>query len=269
MILKSCHEKLPVSFQPDFLKAFASNPEEFNSQLFNESFLANEKSASEFLSMFDSSKAVQLQQDPAWKIASQLIKLKNTIIDPSLNKINDSIATLQRLYIVAYRKMKSPAQCYPDANSTLRLSYGKVQGISPKDGISYKYYTTANGILEKYQTGETDYKTDQQLIELLKQKDFNRYGENQELHTAFLASNHTTGGNSGSPVLNSKGELIGINFDRIWEGVMSDLYYDVNYSRNVAVDIRYVLFIIDKLGRADWLLNEMDIKWKKTNHNSK
>ena len=134
-----------------------------------------------------------------------------------------------------------------------------IQGISPKDGISYQYYTTSNGILEKYQTGETDYKTDQQLIELLKQKDFGPYGEHQELHTAFLASNHTTGGNSGSPVLDEHGNLMGLNFDRSWESTMSDYLFDPNRCRNIVVDIRYVLWVMDIYSGAKHLVDEMTL----------
>ena len=148
---------------------------------------------------------------------------------------------------------------YPDANSTLRLSYGRIQGIKPYDGMEYTFSTTADGIIQKSETGEYDYKITPRLEEFIKKKDFGRYGPKGILPVAFLSSVHTTGGNSGSPMLNSKGELIGINYDRMWEGVLSDYYYDEKYCRNIALDIRFALFVIEKYGNDVRLIDEMQI----------
>jgi V8-like Glu-specific endopeptidase len=150
---------------------------------------------------------------------------------------------------------------FPDANLTLRVAYGQVKGISPADGMRYLPYTTVNGIIDKENPNVFDYKVDSKLKELILNKDFGNYADkNGDMRVAFIASNHTTGGNSGSPVLNANGELIGINFDRMWEGTMSDLYYDVNKCRNISLDIRYFLFIVDKFANAQNIINELEIK---------
>jgi Peptidase S46 len=151
---------------------------------------------------------------------------------------------------------------YPDANSTLRVSYGKIEGITPKDGMYYNYYTTLDGAMAKEDSTIEEFEVPAKLKQLWQAKDYGRYAmPNGKMPLAFLASNHTTGGNSGSPVLNAYGQLIGTNFDRIYEGTMSDVMYDINLCRNITVDARYTLFIIDKFGGAGWLLNEMNIIW--------
>jgi hypothetical protein len=154
----------------------------------------------------------------------------------------------------------SEKEYYPDANSTLRVSYGKVSGYKPRNAVSYNYYTTADGILEKKMMGNEDYILDEKLKEKIISKDYTEYAyKDGELHTAFIASNHTTGGNSGSPVFNASGQLIGINFDRNWEGTMSDLFYDVNQTRNISLDVKYMLFIIDKIGNSKHIIEEINL----------
>ena len=147
--------------------------------------------------------------------------------------------------------LKSLMESYPersffsDANSTMRLTYGKVEGSKPRDGMSYDWFTTIDGIIDKYNTGESDFKIPTRLQNLYNEKKYGRYGANGTLNICFLGSNHTTGGNSGSPALDSKGQLVGINFDRTWESTMSDVLFDENICRNIMVDIRYVLWVID------------------------
>ncbi len=150
---------------------------------------------------------------------------------------------------------------FPDANLTLRFTYGKVDGFEPRDGVIYKHYTTLEGVIEKDNPEIYDYHVPEGLKELFKNKDYGRYADKSDgkIHVCFSASNHTTGGNSGSPVINANGELIGINFDRCWEGTMSDIQYNPDICRNISVDIRYVLFLIDKLGGAKRLIEEMEI----------
>jgi hypothetical protein len=155
--------------------------------------------------------------------------------------------------------MQPERKFYPDANLTLRLTYGKIADYYPMDAVHYNYYTTLDGIIEKDNPDIYDYNVPQKLKELYANKDYGIYGENGKMPVCFIASNHTTGGNSGSPVLNSNGELIGINFDRNWEGTMSDIMYDPNQCRNISLDIRYALFIIDKYAGAGYLLKEMNI----------
>lgn len=166
-------------------------------------------------------------------------------------------------YIQSLMEYKKDKPMYPDANSTLRVSYGKVQGVSPQDGLSYKFYTTLDGAIQKHDTSKEEFTLPEKLLQLHKSKDYGRYeiidNGKKTVPLAFLASNHTTGGNSGSPVLNAYGHLIGTNFDRIWEGTMSDIMYDINLCRNITLDIRYTLFIVEKYGNCKWLIDEMKI----------
>ena len=177
----------------------------------------------------------------------------------SYQPIQDSMEVYQGKYMLALIQKNKDRTYYPNANSTLRLAYGKVEPYFPKDGVFYHYQTHSSGILQKYASGEKDYIIDDRLEKLLKEKDFGDYEVNGKLPICFIASNHTTGGNSGSPVLNARGEFIGINFDRNWEGTMSDLNYDINICRNIAVDARYILFVIDKYAGATYLLDEMSL----------
>lgn len=148
---------------------------------------------------------------------------------------------------------------FADANSTIRLTYGKVEGSKPRDGMSYNWFTTIDGIVEKYNTGASDFEVPERLLELHRQKKYGRYGSNGSLNICFLGSNHTTGGNSGSPALDAKGGLIGINFDRTWESTMSDILFDKDICRNIMVDIRYVLWVIDIYAGAGHLVEEMNL----------
>jgi hypothetical protein len=148
---------------------------------------------------------------------------------------------------------------YPDANSTLRVAYGTVKGYYSKDAVYFKHYTTLKGIIEKDNPDIYDYAVPDKLKQLYQARDFGPYTQDGEVPVCFIADNHTTGGNSGSPVLNAYGQLIGINFDRAWEGVASDMAFNPDQSRNISLDIRYALFIIDKFAGAGYLLKEMTI----------
>ena len=153
---------------------------------------------------------------------------------------------------------------YPDANSTLRIAYGKVKGYAPVDGIYYKHSSTLEGIMQKDNPQIYDYDIPQKLRDLYAKKDFGRWAVNGTIPVCFIATNHTSGGNSGSPVLNGKGELIGINFDRVWEGTMSDINYDASICRNIMVDARYILWVVDKYAGAGHLVKEMKLVHPKT-----
>jgi len=155
--------------------------------------------------------------------------------------------------------MHTDKKFYPDANSTLRLTYGKIEGYAPNDSVSYQPFTTIDGIMAKEKPGDKEFSVPAKLKELYEKKDYGQYAVNGILPVCFIASNHTTGGNSGSPVLNAYGQLIGTNFDRNWEGTAADVMYDPTQARNISVDIRYTLFIIDKFAGAKHLLDEMTI----------
>lgn len=158
--------------------------------------------------------------------------------------------------LLEFDKMRS---FYPDANSTLRITYGKVRGYSPRDAVDYEYYTTLDGIMEKDNPEIYDYNIPQKLRDLYNAKDYGIWAVNGTIPVCFVATNHTSGGNSGSPVIDSNGYLVGLNFDRAWEGTMSDIEFDPKVCRNITLDIRYVLFILDKLAGADNILKEIKI----------
>ena len=181
-----------------------------------------------------------------------------------IKELNTELQEAYRDYMrgqLAYSKdQKTGKDFYPDANLTLRVAYGHVKGYSPADGIYYIPYTTIKGIMEKDNPDIFDYNIPQRLRDVYAEKDFGRWvNADGDVPVCFLATNHTTGGNSGSPVLNAKGELIGLNFDRVWEGTMSDLVFDPEICRNIVLDIRYVLFVIDKIADADHLIEELTL----------
>ena len=165
-----------------------------------------------------------------------------------------------RTYVKALMEKDKDKAFYPDANLTMRVTYGQVKGFQPADGTDYVYYTTLDGIMEKENPDVYDYQVHPKLKELWEKKDYGRYANKDgKLPVAFIASNHTTGGNSGSPVINGYGQLIGTNFDRVWEGTMSDIWYDVDRCRNISLDARYFLFIVDKFAGAKNIVDEIDV----------
>ena len=175
------------------------------------------------------------------------------------NELLQRATQLSAQYMRALMEVFPERNFYPDANSTLRVTYGKLEGVSPRDAVSYGTTTYLDGAMAKYKPGDYEFDVPSKLIELYDNKDYGHYAENGKLPVCNIASNHTTGGNSGSPVLNARGELIGLNFDRIWEGTMSDVNFDANICRNIMVDSRYVLFIIDKFAEQHWLIDEMEL----------
>jgi len=180
---------------------------------------------------------------------------------PVYEKLHQLLDRNYKIYMAALLEKEQDRRLYPDANFTMRFTYGKVDRYKPKDGVEYRYYTTLSGVMDKSTEGFEDYAVPEKLKELYEAKDYGKYGVNGTMPVCFIASNHTSGGNSGSPVMDADGRLIGINFDRNWEGTMSDVHYDPSLCRNISVDIRYVLFIIDKFAGAGYLLDEMDIVW--------
>ncbi|WP_309607865.1 S46 family peptidase [Flavobacterium sp.] len=178
---------------------------------------------------------------------------------PKFDEINLKNASLQRTYMKAQLELNKKARIFPDANSTLRVTYGKVKGYEPKDATLYMTTTYLDGVMEKYVPGDYEFDVPKKLVDLYNAKDYGSYGENGKMPVCFIGTNHTTGGNSGSPAIDAKGNLIGLNFDRVWEGTMSDINYDPAICRNIMVDARYVLFIIDKFAGAKNLIDEMKL----------
>ena len=249
----------PADFRPGFLNEI-KDVNEYVEKLFDKSMFTNEEAVNEFLDNFKPSKTKKLKKDPALVAYQSMINFYREEINPKMKPINDELAHMQRLYMKGQMLMEPEKRFSPDANSTLRVTYGKVEGFKPQDGKNYRHFTTLEGIMEKENPDIYDYVVESRLKELYNYKDYGRYADKDgTMHVAFTASVHTTGGNSGSPILNADGQLLGLNFDRCWEGTMSDLVYDPDICRNISVDIRYVLFIIDKFAGAKHLVDEMTI----------
>ncbi len=252
-------EQQPERFIPKNITgqiAHAGEIEAFVDTLFSQSLLASQE---RFTAMSSEQLEESLKNDPAVVLATQFATVYRTRILPSYRKFTHEINTLYRHYMRGLMEMQPDRTFYPDANSTLRVAYGQIGGYRPADGIRYLPQTTLRGIIEKDNPDIYDYNVPQKLRDLYDSGDFGRWATDGTVPVAFIANNHTTGGNSGSPVLDGRGRLIGLNFDRTWESTMSDVEFDPEVCRNIAVDIRYVLFLIEKLGGAGYLLDEMRI----------
>jgi Peptidase S46 len=188
-----------------------------------------------------------------------LLATYQTAVQKDLTAVQNRITLAQRTYMQAQMEVFKEKTYFPDANSTMRVTFGKVQGYKPKDGAYYDFKTDLDGVMEKYKPGDYEFDVPEKLRLLHKNKDYGQYGVAGKMPVCFIATNHTTGGNSGSPALDAYGNLIGLNFDRVWEGTMSDINYDASICRNIMVDIRYVLFIVDKFAGATRLVKEMKL----------
>ena len=206
----------------------------------------------------------EIEQLQAVILFTDLQKTYQTSVQSPSADIQNRINSLQRDYTQAQLDVMTEKKFYPDANSTLRVAYGNVEGYSARDAVKYSYYTDMDGLMEKYKPGDYEFDVPQKLRALHAAKDYGQYGKNGMMPVCFIATNHTTGGNSGSPALDGYGNLIGLNFDRAWEGTMSDINYDAGICRNIMVDIRYVLFIVDKYAGAGHLVKEMKMVYPKT-----
>ena len=192
-----------------------------------------------------------IEADPAYEMYHAFNQWYKNDLQPVISETTREIYLSNRKYMKAQMEYQPEKAFYPDANLTLRVAYGKVAGYSPSDAVYYSPVSTLKGIIEKDDPNLFDYNIPQAL------RDIYAEGGHDDQPVCFLATNHTSGGNSGSPVINADGELIGINFDRVWEGTMSDLAFDPDFCRNISLDIRYLLFVVEKIGHAQWLLDEM------------
>lgn len=173
--------------------------------------------------------------------------------------LNDAIDADMRGYMADQMEVFTEEKFFPDANSTLRVTFGKVEGYAPNDSTVYGYQTWLDGVMKKYVPGDYEFDVPERLRELHARKDYGPYAVGDQMPVCFIGSNHTTGGNSGSPAIDAYGNLIGLNFDRVWEGTMSDLYFDPSICRNIMVDARYILFIVDKFADAGSIVREMTL----------
>lgn len=230
------------------------------SNLFKNSVLPHQDKMMALLAAPPAKIAETLKNDPLYRFWKTLSDAYTTQVQPKLQELQPNINLIQRNYMAAQMEVFKEKRFFPDANSTLRLTYGKVRGYEPRDAVYYEPQTYLDGVMEKYIPGDYEFDVPQKLIDLWTRKDYGQYATaDGKMPVAFIGSNHTTGGNSGSPALDAKGNLIGLNFDRVWEGTMSDLNYDPAICRNIMVDARYVLFIIDKYAGAGHLIREMKL----------
>ncbi len=203
----------------------------------------------------------RIKADPAYKLGAEWKAIYDKEVQEPYNAINHKMDSLQRIYMAALMETFPERRFYPDANSTLRVTYGQVKGYQPTDAVNYSPVTYLDGVIEKYKPGDYEFDVDAKLLELYHKKDYGDYVDkkNGKLPVCFIGTNHTTGGNSGSPAIDAYGNLIGLNFDRAWEGTMSDLNYDPTICRNIMVDVRYILFVVDKYAGAGHLIDEMKL----------
>jgi len=212
-----------------------------------------------FLNTFGKGSLSKLSKDPFYRLAKSTSGFLAEKVRGEFMRLSSEIQRLNKDYMTLQMEFDKEKIFYPDANSTLRVAYGTVQGYLSRDAVYFKHFSTLKGIMEKDNPEIYDYDVPDKLRQLYKNRDFGKFTQNGEVPVCFIANNHTTGGNSGSPVINAEGHLIGINFDRAWEGVASDMAFNPDQSRNISLDIRFVLFIIDKYAEADYLLKEMTI----------
>jgi hypothetical protein len=257
-------KRLPSQFLPKELKNL--NASQLTTDVYSNTKLTK---LEDFRSLLEGdSKTVieKINADKGYQILKAMADAHTKNVMPKYDELNLKNSATQRTYMKAILELSpKSARIFPDANSTLRVTYGKVKGYKPNDAITYEPFTYLEGVMEKYVPGDYEFDVPKKIIDLYNTKDYGNYGvkglDRAELKMPvnFIATNHTTGGNSGSPALDAKGNLIGLNFDRVWEGTMSDIYYSPEICRNIMVDIRYVLFIIDKFAGAENLIKEMKI----------
>ena len=230
--------------------------------LFTQSAFTSEEKAVEAIRKAAASEngILSLREDPAFKLYQEFV-LKYFQNNNELSKSRAQVAEGKKAYTAGRLEWKKGEPSYPDANFTMRLTYGNVMGYSPADAVEYKYYTTLSGVMEKEDPDNWEFVVPADLKYLYYAQDFGQYAmKDGRMATCFLSNNDITGGNSGSPIMNAKGELIGLAFDGNWESMSSDIMFEPNLQRCINVDIRYVLFIVDKFGGAGYLIDEMDIR---------
>lgn len=258
------NNKVDPSFVPDYaknaLKDNNNSYEKWISGIYAGTKLTNIDQFKSLLAGDQAESIVnRIKEDPAYLFAKSYVANYERDVQPNYNDLIAKINSQKRGYMAAQMEVFPEKKYFPDANSTLRVAYGKVAGYNPRDGVKYHYMTYLDGVMEKYKPGDYEFDVPEKLMDLYNKKDYGQYGEHGKLPVNFIGTAQTTGGNSGSPVLDAKGRLLGLLFDGSWEGVMSDIYFDEDIVRSIMVDIRYVLFVIDKYADAGHLVKEMTL----------
>ncbi|MDX1477189.1 MAG: S46 family peptidase [Saprospiraceae bacterium] len=253
-------EFLPQMLQQDALNKRGWQPANMPGLLFTP-MLTTAEGMQKLLDLDGEAFKATLTASPAYQLYTDVQARAQEAINPVYDQTMDQIEAWQREYMAALMEAFPERTFWPDANSTLRVTYGYIEGYQPRDAITYEHVSFLDGVIEKYVPGDYEFDVHPKLIELYNRKDFGKYADKAtgKMPVCILGSNHTSGGNSGSPAIDAHGNLVGINFDRVWEGTMSDIYYDRSICRNIMVDIRYVLFVIDKFAGARHLIEEMDL----------
>jgi hypothetical protein len=259
-MLQLYYDNVPKQMQPAYLgkihKKYKGNFETYSNAVFSKTIFGSKSKVDMFLVNPD---LKMLLKDPAWML-QKAFTANATVIDSLVKPSNQLLAKGRRLFIKGLREMQSDRIFYPDANSTMRVTYGSISGYSPADAIKYDYITTLDGLIAKEDSLNTDFIVPEKLKQLYQAKDYGRYGENGKMIVAFITNNDITGGNSGSPVLNGDGELTGLAFDGNWEALSGNYAFEPDLQRTICVDIRYVLFIIEKYAGASNLIKELEIR---------
>jgi len=250
--------KSPKQFLPESLNAIDAS--KLAADVFSNSKLTSQNGFNDLLNGDSKTVIEKINNDKGFQLIKSMADAYTKNVAPKYDELNLKNITLQRTYMKAILELSpKSARIFPDANSTLRITYGKVKGYKPNDAVYYEPFTTLDGVMEKYVPGDYEFDVPQKLIDLYNAKDYGNYSVKGKMPVCFIATNHTTGGNSGSPALDARGNLIGLNFDRVWEGTMSDVFYSPDICRNIMVDTRYILFIIDKFAGAKNIINELKI----------
>jgi len=261
-------ENSPQQLQSETMRAYVAktnkNWDSFAEQVFEKSILDNPVALEELLSKSGKKILKTISRDPFYLISKEILDNYDNKIRSPFSAFRVKEDELMKEYLRLTMELFPNKNYFPDANSTLRLTYGKMEGSEPQDGMSYQPYTTLEGIYYKYVPGDKEFDVPARLLELYETKDYGPYATNGEMRVCILGSNHTTGGNSGSPALNAEGQLVGLNFDRTWESTMSDIMFNPEICRNIMVDAKYVLFIIDKFAGAGHLVEEMKLVYPKS-----
>jgi hypothetical protein len=256
-LIQMYQQKSPASYLPETIKNVDVSA--LSGEIYQASKLTNLGGVESMLEGSLEDVLKKINEDKGYAFGKGLIETNYQQLAPRYNKLSLQIKANQKVYMKALIETFPEERFFPDANSTLRVTYGKVNGYSPTDAVYYQPVSYLKGVMEKYKPGDYEFDVPEKLKILYEQKDYGIYGDNGKMPVNFIGTNHTTGGNSGSPVIDAHGNLIGLNFDRVWEGTMSDYYYDPEICRNIMVDLRYVLFIIDKFAGNQRIIDELKL----------